>query len=660
MTWQAAILIGLAAVLIAGFAWYERSRPSARLVALVAALAALAVVGRLVLVPIPNLVATSDIALITGYALGAGPGFAVGALAAPISNIWLGQGPWTAWQMAGWGMVGLLGAWLALLTRRRAGRLVLAIACGLAGLAYGALLDLSVMVSYGGEQSLDRYLAISARSIPFNVVHAVGNFAIALAAGPALVRMISRYRTRLRFTWEPAAASVVIGALVIAVAGGGSPSAAAGPAAKSPTGKARAWLAGAQNPDGGFGATLDFPSSPAMTGWVMLGLEAAGRNPLDLRKSGETPVSYLRSEAGRLRSDGDLERTILALDGAGLNPRRFAGRDLVAELRDYRDGDGSVDGQVNRTAFYVLAMRSAGVDAASLSRSARWLRRAQGRDGGWGVQPGAPSDPDSTGAALQGLASAGSGGRTSAKGVRYLRRAQARGGGFTLASSTVVNAQSTAWAVQGMVAAGGGGASVRRAIDYLGRQRASDGHYRYSASSDQTPVWVTSQVLLAVEREALPLDPVSRRAERSGSESASEGGGASAGGSAATSGGGQSSSSGATTSGRGDGSGAASSSSGGGPSAGTGATSAPAQASNDAASPSSGGASDRGATSTSPGADTVGIATDEITVATTATTNTDDDSSSTPWAIAGATALVALLAGGLAWYRRSGAEPRRR
>ena len=46
--------------------------PSARLVALVAALAALAVAGRLVLAPIPNVVATTDIALITGYALGAG------------------------------------------------------------------------------------------------------------------------------------------------------------------------------------------------------------------------------------------------------------------------------------------------------------------------------------------------------------------------------------------------------------------------------------------------------------------------------------------------------------------------------------------------------------------------------------------------------------
>ena len=401
MSWQAAVFAGLGLIVVAGFWWYERSRPSARLVALVAALAALAIAGRLVLAPIPNVVATTDIVLITGYALGAGPGFAVGALAAPISNIWLGQGPWTAWEMAGWGLVGLGGAWLAVLTRRRLGRLGLATVCALAGFAYGALLDLSVMVTYGGEQSLDRYLALSARGLPFNVAHAAGNFVIALAAGPALVRMISRFRTRLEFTWRPAGALPVVLVALVAVGVAGRP--AATDAARS----SAAWLVGTQNDDGGFSATPGQPSSPAMTGWAMLGLEAAGTNPLDLRRGGETPVSYLRAEAGRLRSVGDLERTILALEAAGVDSRRFAGNDLVERLRRRRDGDGSVDGQVNLTAFYALALRAAGADPASLARTGRWLRRAQNDDGGWGIQPLAPSEADSTGAALQGLVAVG-------------------------------------------------------------------------------------------------------------------------------------------------------------------------------------------------------------------------------------------------------------
>ena len=110
MSWQMAIFAMLGAVLIGGFAWYERSRPPSQIVALVAALAALAVAGRLVLAPIPNVVATTDVALFSGYALGGAPGFAVGALAGLISNFWLGQGPWTPWQMAGWGLAGILGA----------------------------------------------------------------------------------------------------------------------------------------------------------------------------------------------------------------------------------------------------------------------------------------------------------------------------------------------------------------------------------------------------------------------------------------------------------------------------------------------------------------------------------------------------------------------
>jgi energy-coupling factor transport system substrate-specific component len=284
VTWQLAAYALLALVIGGGFAWYERSRPPARMVALVAALAALAVAGRLAFAAIPNVVATTDIVLITGYAVGAAPGFAVGALAAAVSNLWLGQGPWTPWEMAGWGLVGLAGAGLAALTGRRLGRLGLAAACGLAGLAYGALLDFSVMVGYGGEQSLDRYLAISARGVPFNVAHAAGNVALALAAGPALVRMVSRYRSRFDFTWAKAgaASAALVAASALALPAPSARAIGAPSAAR--------WLARAQNGDGGFAADPGGTSSAAMTGWAALGLEAAGRNPLDVRRGGPSAI----------------------------------------------------------------------------------------------------------------------------------------------------------------------------------------------------------------------------------------------------------------------------------------------------------------------------------------------------------------------------------
>jgi len=507
VSWQLAAFALLALVIAAGIAWYERSRPSSRTVALVAALAALAVAGRLVLAPVPNVVATTDVALITGYALGGAPGFAVGALAAPVSNLWLGQGPWTPWQMAGWGLCGLLGALLAAASRRRAGRIWLASACAGAGLLYGALLDLSLMVSYGGEQSLDRYLALSGRAIPFNLAHAAGNFAIALAAGPALVRMISRFRERSEFTWRPGTAVPL--AVVVAIA---ALAAAAPPAAEAagPAG-ARGYLERQQNADGGYGATPSASSNLDMTAWAMLGLEASGRNPLDLRRRGRSAVDFLRSHPAT--STPDLEKVILALTGAGLDPRRFGGRDLVAALRSKRSSNGSWGGFVDLTAFGVFALRATGASQAELRRSTSWLRSAQNDDGGWGFKRGVSSTPDSTGSALQAIVLTG-GGEAGDDAVAYLRRAQDADGSFG------GNSQSTAWAVQGLVAARLDPSAVRSGgrspLDYLGARQAGDGHFRYSATSDQTPIWVTSQALMAVEREAFPVTPVPRTSQPGG------------------------------------------------------------------------------------------------------------------------------------------------
>ena len=517
MSWQAAALVVLAVTLLGGFAWYERTRPPSQIVALVAALAALAVAGRIAFSPIPNVVPTTDIVLIAGFTLGAAPGFAVGAFSGLVSNFWLGQGPWTPWMMAGWGMTGLLGAGLTVVTRRRVGRLPLALVCAFAGFAYGALLDLSVMVGYGGPQTLDRYLAISARGLPFNIAHATGNFVLALAAGPAMVRMLTRYRRRFEFAWKrgprripaggaAAGAACALAALLIALPGqpvraAGGPSAAA------------AWLRSGQNGDGGFGFAKGEQSSPVMTGWAMLGLEAAGVNPLDVDHGHATPVTYLAGTIGQVQTTGDLERTILALHGAGLDPRHFQGHDLVSRLLARQGGDGSFSGQVNQAAFGILAMRAAGA-TAGIGRTAGWLRDHQNSDGGWGFAAGSTSDADSTGAVLQGLAASGSRAGLGG-GVSYLRSAQRAGGGFPLNGGSV-NAQSTAYAVQGLIAAGVSPSSVRKGgrspLDYLASVQAADGHYRYSSASDQTPVWVTGQTLMATAGRALPLAPVARSA----------------------------------------------------------------------------------------------------------------------------------------------------
>lgn len=498
MSWQLASFLILAAVLLGGFAWYERSRPPSQVVALVAVLAALAIAGRIAFAAFPNVKPTTDIVVFAGYALGPAPGFAVGALTGLVSNFWFGQGPWTPWQMAGWGMCGVMGAALALGTRN-AGRLSLAAVCGFAGIAYGVLLNFSLMATYGGDLSIERFLTLEARAIPFDIAHVVGNVAFALLAGPAMVRMMVRFRKRFQWRSTPAVATGVLLALLFL------PALLPSPAQAANLDRAANWLESAQNGDGGFGSAKGNESSAALTGWAMLGLEAAGRNPLDVTAGSATPVDFLRGHLDELSSAGDLARTIVALEGAGVDPHSFGGRDLVSDLLDRRAANGSYVGWPGTTSFAVIALRAAGSDGG-LDGTISWLAKVQNEDGGWGDVPGQPSNADVTGAAMQALPTS----QAAERGLSYLRKHQRSNGGFALGGSGGVNSQSTAWAVQGMAAVGANPAAApsggSSALDYLAARQADDGHYSYSSTSDQTPVWVTSQVLVAVAGKSLPIE----------------------------------------------------------------------------------------------------------------------------------------------------------
>jgi energy-coupling factor transport system substrate-specific component len=313
--------------------------------------------------------------------------------------------------------------------------------------------------------------------------------------------------------WVPAELAIALAALVL-FAAPAPPARAADPSLR--------YLVRAQNGDGGFGGGPGQPSSQLLTGWTMIGLEAAGRNPLDVRRGGASPVDYTRARLGQLRDTGELERTILALEGAGVDASGFGGRDLVAELLRHRRADGSFEGQANWTAFGVMALRAAGRSArsATIRRSAAWLSRQQNGDGGFSFATrGGGSFVDETGAALQGLAAAGRRrGAAVTRALAYLRKAQNQDGGFGQGEGERSNAQSTAWAIQGIVAVHrDAGRFVRRGrspLAFLASLRAGDGSYRYSRASTQTPVWVTAQALAAVRRKALPLKPPPRAKAR--------------------------------------------------------------------------------------------------------------------------------------------------
>lgn len=488
MSWGLASLLLLSGALAVGFAWYERSEPNARLLAVVGTLAALAILGRIAFAPIPNVKPTTDIVLIAGFVLGAAPGFAVGAVTALGSNLYFGQGPWTPWQMAAWGLVGIGGALLARLTRGRAPRIPLALACGFAGLAYGAILDLHQW-TIGGTQSLEEYVTIAGISLPFNLAHAAGNVVFFAAFGPALIRAVQRTRLRFDVAWQPAAALLAVLALVPA---GEARAATAGE-------RAVAYLEAARNADGGWGGAPGQASNGLHTAWAAFGMAAAGR-PVDARE-------VILRRLGDSRQLGDVLRTILGLRATGGNPREAGGRDLVAELLARQRPNGSFAGYTSYTSSAILALVAAD-ERRGVRDAARWMARQANRDGGFTVyQRGGPSNADDTAAAVEALVAAGARDtRTVRRAAAFLVAGQQRDGGYALTRGAPTNAQSTAFAVLGLAAAGKGGSrAVRRALAHLRGLQRADGSVRYSRTSAQTPVWVTAQALLAFERRPLPV-----------------------------------------------------------------------------------------------------------------------------------------------------------
>lgn len=269
-----------------------------------------------------------------------------------------------------------------------------------------------------------------------------------------------------------------------------------------------AYLLSAQNRNGGYGQAHGQPSSALYSGWVALALVADGRNPARVAHGGRSLLAYI--EATVAHDPGSLERTILVAGAAGVPATDFGGHNLLSALKRDIQRNGSVSGRVNFTTWAVLALRAAGVTPPA--RMLRWLVRQQDADGGFSyAKKGDLADVDDTGAALEALVGTAPSARHRA--VAYIRKAQNRDGGFPAEPGGSSDAQSTAWAVQGLVADGVKLAHVRTngsrpPLGYLRSLISHNGAVDYAGGVLLTPVWVTAEAIVALDRKPFPLRPL--------------------------------------------------------------------------------------------------------------------------------------------------------
>ena len=304
--------------------------------------------------------------------------------------------------------------------------------------------------------------------------------------------------------------SILLILLLCVASCGAYPLSAGDPAIQS----SRDYLRACQMDDGGFGEA-GRESSPGTTSWAIMAAVAAGEDPRTWVKNGNSTIDYLRSMNDEILAKGgtvDFARTILTLVAVGEDPRAFSGTDYVAELKSRVKSDGQAGDHVYTTIWTVIALSSVGEDTG---RSAGWLISQQNADGGFPWTPGAESDPDDTGAALEALAAAGIPHDAAAvqNALAYLKGMQQENGGFHYGGTSAANAASDAWVIQGIVAAGEnpagwkvGGASV---VDHLAGLQNPDGSFRYTTYVSDSPCRMTASAIPALLGRSYPILPSS-------------------------------------------------------------------------------------------------------------------------------------------------------
>lgn len=101
-------LLILVMIMAPFFMIFERRRPRAREVVLIAMMSALTVASHTFFhIAFPVQIGTAMV-IISGISLGPEAGFLIGAMSRFVCNFYMGQGAWTPWQMFCWGLLGFL------------------------------------------------------------------------------------------------------------------------------------------------------------------------------------------------------------------------------------------------------------------------------------------------------------------------------------------------------------------------------------------------------------------------------------------------------------------------------------------------------------------------------------------------------------------------
>ena len=197
MNWGLVATTLVILAIIAFFFEFEAAAVGSKEIALVAMLGAVSAVLRVPFAAIPGVQPCTYLIICTGYVFGPVAGFMVGAITALVSNFFLGQGPWTPYQMLAWGLVGVTATYLRRFNMNTKWLVIFGIAWGY---VFGWIMNIFFWASFVYPLTLRTFIVAQLSSVWFDSFHAVGNAIFLGVFGTRTISILERFKKR--FNWE--------------------------------------------------------------------------------------------------------------------------------------------------------------------------------------------------------------------------------------------------------------------------------------------------------------------------------------------------------------------------------------------------------------------------------------------------------------------------
>jgi energy-coupling factor transport system substrate-specific component len=195
--WALVSVILVALVIGAFFFEFEGSNIGSKEIAIVGILSTVSAVIRIPFAALPSVQPCTYLIICAGYAFGSLPGFMVGAMTALVSNLFLGQGPWTIYQMFAWGMAGVSAAYLKRVSPGRKGLMAFGV---LWGYLFGVIVNLWFWTAFIYPLTPRTFIVSQINSLWFDTAHAVANAIFLGLLGKKTIAILERFHKK--FQWQ--------------------------------------------------------------------------------------------------------------------------------------------------------------------------------------------------------------------------------------------------------------------------------------------------------------------------------------------------------------------------------------------------------------------------------------------------------------------------